>query len=149
MWKIRRLQDAESVVLGLSGRIQGEQLMELQKLLASEAGNQNVVLDLQEVKLVDQDSVTFLACQETGGTNSVHPAAVRSFGLTVAAAVARCYPESQGHDRPCSRSTPPVRPFNEPDSTSYRNGGNPEIGDQRRTRRRHRGRRVKRKVSPA
>jgi len=68
MWKIRRLQDAESVVLGLSGRIQGEQLMELQKLLASEAGNQNVVLDLQEVKLVDQDAVRFLACQETGGT---------------------------------------------------------------------------------
>ena len=55
-------------MLGLSGRIQGEQLMELQNLLAAEAGNQNVVLDLQEVKLVDQDAVTFLACQGTGDT---------------------------------------------------------------------------------
>jgi len=42
--------------------------MELQRLLAAEAGNQSVVLDLQEVKLVDRDAVTFLACQETSGT---------------------------------------------------------------------------------
>ena len=68
MWKISRLQDAESTVLGLSGRIQGEQLVELQGLLASEAGSQQVVLDLKEVRLVDQAAVTFLACQETGGT---------------------------------------------------------------------------------
>jgi len=68
MWKIRRLDDPESVVLGLSGRLQSEQLLELQSLLASEAGNQNVVLDLHEVKLVDQDAVTFLAGQETAGT---------------------------------------------------------------------------------
>jgi anti-anti-sigma regulatory factor len=68
MWKIQKLQDAECVVLGLSGRIQGEQLMELRNLLAAEARTQNVVLDLKEVKLVDQDAVTFLASQETSGT---------------------------------------------------------------------------------
>jgi hypothetical protein len=38
--------------------------MELQKLLSSESDNR---LDLNEVKLVDQDAVTFLASREAGG----------------------------------------------------------------------------------
>ena len=68
MWKVQRLVSGDFVILGLSGRIQGEQLMELQQVLASETGKQNVVLDLEEVKLVDQDAVTFLACCEATGT---------------------------------------------------------------------------------
>ncbi len=42
--------------------------MDLQNLLAAEAGNQRVVLDLQEVKLEAHDAVTSLACRETGDT---------------------------------------------------------------------------------
>lgn len=68
MWKIERLQDNKFVVLGLSGRIEGDHLAELQKVLAAEAGNLNVVLDLNGVKLVDQKAVTFLACCELAGT---------------------------------------------------------------------------------
>lgn len=63
-----KIADKQFVVLSLSGRIEGEQLLGLQKALASEGGNQNVVLDLKEVKLVDQDAVRFLACREASGT---------------------------------------------------------------------------------
>jgi anti-anti-sigma regulatory factor len=68
MWKVQRLVDKEFVVLTLSGQIEGEQLMELQEVLASERGNQRMVLDLMEVKLVDQDAVTFLSSCEASGT---------------------------------------------------------------------------------
>ena len=44
-----------------------------------------------------------LHLQEKMGTSSVHPAAVRSFALNVAAAAAQCYPKSQG---PRSASLP-------------------------------------------
>jgi ABC-type transporter Mla MlaB component len=62
MWMVRKLEDGKFVVPHLSGPIQGEELIGLQKILASEAGNQDVVLDLRTVKLVDQEAVTFLAC---------------------------------------------------------------------------------------
>jgi hypothetical protein len=68
MWKVQKLTDGEYVVLSLIGRIEGEQLAELQKVFASEVSNLNIVLDLKEVKLVDQDAVTFLADCEAGGT---------------------------------------------------------------------------------
>jgi hypothetical protein len=68
MWKVQRLADKQFVVLSLSGRIEGEQLLDLQKAVAPEGSNQDVVLDLKEVKLVDQDTVTFLACCEASGT---------------------------------------------------------------------------------
>ena len=68
MWKVQKLTDGELVVLSLIGRIEGEQLVELQKVFASEAGHQRMVLDLKDVKLVDQDAVTFLADREAGGT---------------------------------------------------------------------------------
>jgi anti-anti-sigma regulatory factor len=68
MWKVQRLADKEFVVLTLSGQIEGGQLMELQEVLASECGNQPMVLDLTEVKLVDQDAVTFLSSCEASGT---------------------------------------------------------------------------------
>jgi hypothetical protein len=68
MWKVQRLADGGSLVLSLSGRIEGEQLVELQKAFASEAGDQTAILDLKEVKLVDQDAVRFLARCEAAGT---------------------------------------------------------------------------------
>jgi hypothetical protein len=69
MWKIKKLSDGERVVLGISGRLNGDGLSELQKaLLAEGMAWPKVELDLAEVKLVDQEVVTFLACCELGGT---------------------------------------------------------------------------------
>jgi hypothetical protein len=69
MWKIRKLSDGERVVLGISGRLNGNGLSELQKALLTEGTAwTKVELDLTQVKLVDQEVVTFLACCEAGGT---------------------------------------------------------------------------------
>lgn len=50
----------------LTGRIQAEQLPELQELLSSQPADK-LVLDLKEVKLVDRDAVRFLAQREAEG----------------------------------------------------------------------------------
>jgi anti-anti-sigma regulatory factor len=67
MWKVRRIADGEFVVLLLSGRIDGEHLLELQRIFVSEDGNLNLILDMKEVKLVDQEVVRFLLSCEAGG----------------------------------------------------------------------------------
>ncbi len=59
--RIQRAADGDVVVFTLSGRIAGEQLEQLQGLFASEAGDRRIVLDLEEVALVDRDTVRFLA----------------------------------------------------------------------------------------
>lgn len=69
MWKIRKITDAKSVVLSISGRIEAEELLELQKAVsAEETERRKVDLDLENVRLVDQQVVTYLACCEAGGT---------------------------------------------------------------------------------
>ncbi len=56
-------------MLGISGRLNGDGLSELQKALLTEGTAwSKVELDLTEVKLVDQEVVTFLAYCEAGGT---------------------------------------------------------------------------------
>jgi hypothetical protein len=67
MWKVKKTADGELIVLLVSGRIEGEHLAELCEVFATEAGNQNFVLDMKEVRLVDQDSVAFLSHWETSG----------------------------------------------------------------------------------
>jgi anti-anti-sigma regulatory factor len=57
----------ERIVFTLTGRIQAEQVSELQTLVHSELPNHNLVLDLTEVKLVDRDAVRFLAQTEAQG----------------------------------------------------------------------------------
>jgi anti-anti-sigma regulatory factor len=57
----------ERVVFTLTGRIQAEQVSELQALLHSELPDHNLVLDLKDVKLVDRDAVRFLALIEAQG----------------------------------------------------------------------------------
>ena len=69
MWKVRRVEDGERVVLSLSGRLEGEQLSELEEVLAAETAIQSLILDLQDVRLVDQDAVRFLAHCEAGGAS--------------------------------------------------------------------------------
>jgi anti-anti-sigma regulatory factor len=60
MLKIERSR-GEQVVLLLSGRIEANDVAELQRLLSLETAGQDIALDLREVTLVDRDSVTFLA----------------------------------------------------------------------------------------
>ena len=69
MFQIRRSENRGLVTFTLSGRINEEQLVELQKLLAGEAeGNPApLVLDLADVRLVDREAVKFLAECEAGG----------------------------------------------------------------------------------
>lgn len=57
----------DRLIFTLTGRVQMEQVSELQNLLQSQLPDHNVVLDLREVRLVDRDAVRFLAEIETKG----------------------------------------------------------------------------------
>ncbi len=60
MLKIQRAENAK-VVFTLSGRIEIEDVAELERLFALERVDQHVVLDLKDITLVDREAVTFLA----------------------------------------------------------------------------------------
>ena len=80
MWKLERSRDREFVVLTLCGRIELEELEELQRVIASEAEGQKIALDLNSVRLVDQDAVTFLArCEMNGIRLDNCPAYIREW----------------------------------------------------------------------
>ena len=80
MLKIQRATDGDVVVFTLSGRIEGERVAELQSLLACEAANHRLVLDLQEIDLVDRDTVRFLARCIVDGIQLEHcPAYIREW----------------------------------------------------------------------
>ena len=65
-YKVQKSEGAKEVVFKLSGRIQKENVAELERLLETK-GTSDLVLDLEEVKLVDRDVVLFLeSCQENG-----------------------------------------------------------------------------------
>jgi anti-anti-sigma regulatory factor len=66
--KIQRSVERRSVVLILTGRIQADQVPDLEALLKSESSDRDIVLDLGHVKLVDRDAVQFLAGREAAGT---------------------------------------------------------------------------------
>ena len=66
--KIQRSAEGEGVAFTLSGRIKMEEVEELQQLFEAEGQDHHIVLDLKEVKLVDQDAVRFLARCEANGT---------------------------------------------------------------------------------
>ena len=68
--KIERVLRRRHAILRLSGRLQSEHLDGLQAQI--EANTQRVVLDLEGVKLVDQDSVCFLATCEANGVELSH-----------------------------------------------------------------------------
>ena len=59
--------ERDRVVFTLTGRIQAEQVSELQTLVKSDLPGHSLVLDLKEVKLVDRDAVRFLAEIEAQG----------------------------------------------------------------------------------
>jgi anti-anti-sigma regulatory factor len=57
----------DRVIFTLTGRIQAEQVSELQALVKSDFPGHSLVLDLKEVKLVDRDAVRFLEEIEAQG----------------------------------------------------------------------------------
>ena len=59
MLRIERATN-RGVVFSLSGRIETEDIAELQRLLSLESG-QDIAFDLQDVILADRDAVKFLA----------------------------------------------------------------------------------------
>ena len=64
--RIQKSDEHNQVVLNLIGRIQANQVAELEALVKSETDH-NLVLDLKDVKLVDRDAVRFLARSEAEG----------------------------------------------------------------------------------
>jgi hypothetical protein len=66
--RIQESDEGELVVFTLTGRIQEDQVTELQTLLDSGSRDLNIVLDLKEVRLVDLGVVRFLAQREAEGT---------------------------------------------------------------------------------
>jgi len=80
MWKIRWIDDQGQLVLKLSGRLEGNQLAELEAAFGSETDIQSLVLDLTDVRLVDQDAVRFLAaCEARGARLRNYPAYIREW----------------------------------------------------------------------
>jgi anti-anti-sigma regulatory factor len=59
MLKITKATNGE-VVFKLSGRMGAENIGELEKLVSAEASGRRIVLDLKDLRLVDQDVVSFL-----------------------------------------------------------------------------------------
>lgn len=64
--RIHRSENSE-VVFKLSGRIDKENIAELERLIAAEANGRRVVLNLKDITLAGQEEITFLArCEEAG-----------------------------------------------------------------------------------
>jgi hypothetical protein len=60
MLKIQRSANGR-VVLKLSGRIEAEDVKELQEVLAAETAAQRMVFGLKDMMLINQDGIEFLA----------------------------------------------------------------------------------------
>lgn len=68
------------MVFSLSGRIEFEDVAELQRLLSLEVPGQDIAFDLQDVTLVDRDAVKFLArCESESIELENCPAYVRAW----------------------------------------------------------------------
>ena len=79
MLKITRAANGE-VVFKLSGRMDAENLAELETLMTSETGCRRIVLDLRDLTLVDQDAVSFLrSCEADNITLKNCPAYIREW----------------------------------------------------------------------
>ncbi len=70
--RIQKSDDREVVAFALTGRIEKEHTVELQRLIDKEKDLHNIILDLKEVKLVDRDSVQFLMRCERDGIKLVN-----------------------------------------------------------------------------
>jgi len=79
MLKITRAANGE-VVIKLSGRMGAENLGELENLISAEADGRRIILDLKDLKLVDQGAVNFLTrCEADNITLKNCPAYIREW----------------------------------------------------------------------
>lgn len=79
MLKITRTLNGD-VVFYLSGRMDAENVSELEALLRSHASDRPLVLDLKDLTLVDQDAVSFLGrCEANGVQFRNCPAYIREW----------------------------------------------------------------------
>jgi hypothetical protein len=79
MLKITRAANRE-VAIKLSGRMGAENLGELEKLISAEADGRRIILDLKDLRLVDQDAVNFLRrCEGRGIQLKNCPAYIREW----------------------------------------------------------------------
>ena len=79
MLKITRASNGEAV-FRLSGRMDAENIGELEALFSEEASDRRTVLDLKDLALVDQDVVRFLrGCEADGIQLRNCPAYIREW----------------------------------------------------------------------
>ena len=79
MLKITRAADGQ-VAFTLIGRMDAENIGELEKLIGAEASNRRIVLDLGDLTLVDQDVVSFFKrCEASGIQLKNCPAYIREW----------------------------------------------------------------------
>jgi hypothetical protein len=78
MLKILRFAGGESVIFVLSGRIETENVVQLESLITAEPAR--IVFDLKEVNLVSREVVKFLGqCENDGITIRNFPAYIREW----------------------------------------------------------------------
>jgi anti-anti-sigma regulatory factor len=79
MLKIQRSSNGQ-VVIKLSGRMNAENVGELETLVSEESKGRRIVLDLKDLTLVDQDAVSFLKrCEADNITLKNCPAYIREW----------------------------------------------------------------------
>ena len=80
MLKILRSTKDELVTFSLIGRIESESLTELKRVMGLEASDHKLMLDLNDVTLVDQSAIGFLArCEADSVTLENCPAYIRDW----------------------------------------------------------------------
>ena len=80
MLRITKTANGEVVVFKLSGRMNAENVSELEKLLRAEVSGRRIVLDLEDLTLVDQEVVSFVRnCEADGIELKNCPAYIREW----------------------------------------------------------------------
>jgi hypothetical protein len=80
MLKILRSTKNASVIFTLIGRVEGENLEELIRVIGLEARDHNLILDLKDVTLVNQLAIRFLTrCEAEDVTLENCPAYIRDW----------------------------------------------------------------------
>jgi hypothetical protein len=80
MLKILRATENESLIFTLIGRVEGEHLAELKRVIELETRDHNLVLDLKDVTMVDQWAIRFLArCEAESAVLENCPAYIRDW----------------------------------------------------------------------
>ena len=79
MLRVERSSNGE-VIFRLSGRLHGENIVQLEELLKSEEEGRRISLDLKDVTLVNEDAVGFLSgCESDGIALKNCPAYIREW----------------------------------------------------------------------